>query len=304
VRDGGAQPHAAVLIRRVTRHGTNSLQTLLLAAERTGVTHVRDERLRDVEWRDLLPLSRGEVVYESLIAAPWLAGSLTAWHFAETSHRGFAAVALATAFFFFLTGLRQVHNAYHHALGLGRRSTDLTMFALSVGMMSAMHAIQATHLNHHRHCLADADVEGRAATQSWWKAVLGGPAFTVHLHRSGWALAAPRARRWIVAETVAIATTIVAAMLLDWLPLLAHVFTMVAGQCFTAFFAVWTVHHDCPPAGRVARTQRGWLKNLVSYDMFHHVEHHLFPAVPTCHLPELSQRLDRAAPDYKDLMVY
>lgn len=29
-----------------------------------------------------------------------------------------------------------------------------------------------------------------------------------------------------------------------------------------------------------------------------------FPAVPTCHLPELSRRLDRAAPEYKDLTVY
>jgi len=55
---------------------------------------------------------------------------------------------------------------------------------------------------------------------------------------------------------------------------------------------------------RIARTQRGWLKNVMSYDMFHHVEHHLFPAVPTCHLPELSNRLDRVAPEYKDLMVY
>jgi fatty acid desaturase len=27
------------------------------------------------------------------------------------------------------------------------------------------------------------------------------------------------------------------------------------------------------------------------------VEHHLFPAVPTCHLPELSKRLDEVAPE-------
>ena len=94
------------------------------------------------------------------------------------------------------------------------------------------------------------------------------------------------------------------SMLTEWLPLRAHVLTMLAGQCFTAFFAVWTVHHDCQPIGRLARTQRGWLKNVVSYDMFHHVEHHLFPAVPTCHLPELSRRLDRVAPDYKALTVF
>ena len=67
---------------------------------------------------------------------------------------------------------------------------------------------------------------------------------------------------------------------------------------------MWTVHHDCDAAGRIARTQRGWLKNVLSYDMFHHVEHHLFPAVPTCHLPELSRRLDGMAQLYKELTVY
>jgi fatty acid desaturase len=268
------------------------------------VAQARDERLLNVEWRDLLPLSRAEVVYETLITTPWLAGSLAAWHLATTRHPVFAAVALVSAFFFFLTGLRQVHNAYHYALGLGRRSTDLTMLALSAAMMSAMHAIQATHLNHHRHCLDDGDVEGRAATQRWWQALVGGPAFAVHLQRSGWALADRRARWWIAAELTALAGMALAAVLIEWLPLRAHVMTMIAGQCFTAFFAVWTVHHDCQPLGRIARTQRGWFKNIVSYDMFHHLEHHLFPAVPTCHLPELSQRLDRVAPEYKNLTVY
>jgi fatty acid desaturase len=268
------------------------------------VAHVLDDRLRGVEWRDLLPLSRGEVVYETLITTPWLAGSLIGWYLAETTHLAFAAVALVSAFFFFLTGLRQVHNAYHRALGLGRRATDLTMLALSVAMMSAMHAVQTTHLNHHRHCLDEADVEGDAAQRSWWQALICGPVFALRLHRSGWALARPRTRGWIVAEAVAMAITITAAALIDWTPLRAHVATMIAGQCYTAFFAVWTVHHDCQPLGHIARTQRGWLKNVVSYDMFHHVEHHLFPAVPTCHLPELSRRLDCVAPDYKDLTVF
>jgi len=264
----------------------------------------RDDRLHGVEWRDLQRLTRTEVVYETLITAPWLAGSLTAWHLAFAVHRVFAVVALISAFFFFLTGLRQVHNAYHHALGLSRRLTDFTMFGLSIGMVSAMHAIQATHLNHHRHCLEVDDVEGHAGRRTWWHAVLGGPLFAVRLHSAGWTLAGGHARRWIVGELVAMATIASLAILTDWMALRAHIAMMVIGQCLTAFFAVWTVHHDCETAGAIARTQRGWLKNFVSYDMFHHVEHHLFPAVPTCHLPELARRLDRAAPDYKDLSVY
>jgi fatty acid desaturase len=37
--------------------------------------------------------------------------------------------------------------------------------------------------------------------------------------------------------------------------------------------------------------------------MFLHVEHHLYPQVPTCHLPTLARRLDAAAPELARTMV-
>jgi fatty acid desaturase len=76
-----------------------------------------------------------------------------------------------------------------------------------------------------------------------------------------------------------------------------HVVAMLLGQCLTGFFAVWTVHHDCDPQGRFARTIRHRAKAFMTYNMFYHVEHHLFPAVPTCRLPVLAQRLDAVAPE-------
>jgi hypothetical protein len=99
--------------------------------------------------------------------------------------------------------------------------------------------------------------------RSVWQALLAGPASALHLHRAGWTLGGPRAHRWILAEVIALGIVLTAAALINFLPLRAHVATMVVGQCFTAFFAVWTVHHDCEPAGRIARTQRGWLKNIL-----------------------------------------
>jgi fatty acid desaturase len=38
--------------------------------------------------------------------------------------------------------------------------------------------------------------------------------------------------------------------------------------------------------------------------MFFHVEHHLFPRVPTCRLRELARRLDAVAPDLARKRVY
>src|SRR5262245_46387001 len=106
-----------------------------------------------VEWKDLLRLSRLEVAHELVLSLPWLAVS---W-FAAAQEQ--PLVALGASFMFFLTGLRQVHNAYHYALGISRGATECVMFVLSVLMLGSMHAVQITHLRHHRHCMTGDDVE-------------------------------------------------------------------------------------------------------------------------------------------------
>lgn len=266
---------------------------------------VADPRLREVRWRDLVSVSRMEVARELAISVPWLAGALFASHLAVTQHPLWILGSLAASFYFFLTGLRQVHNAHHYALGLSKRATEWVMFALSIAMMSSMHAIQVTHLHHHKHCLADEDVEASTAHLPWYRAILAGPAFITSLHVHGLRLAKPRQRRWILAELLALAIwTVLVVFVLDVAALQIHLALMVAGQCFTGFFAVWTVHHGCDATTTLARTQRGWMKNLVSYEMFFHLEHHLFPAVPTRRLPELARRLDDVAPEIRRKMVF
>ena len=41
-----------------------------------------------------------------------------------------------------------------------------------------------------------------------------------------------------------------------------------------------------------ARTIRHPVRSLVTFNMFFHVEHHLFPQIPTAHLPVLARRLE------------
>ncbi len=71
---------------------------------------------------------------------------------------------------------------------------------------------------------------------------------------------------------------------------------MVLGQCLSSVFCVWTVHHGCDPSHTLARTLRNRLKSFVTFNMFFHDEHHLFPQVPTCRLATLAERIDVAAP--------
>jgi fatty acid desaturase len=207
------------------------------------------------------------------------------------------------SFYVFLTGLRQSHNAQHYALGLPRLVQDFVLFTLSLLMLASMHAVQATHLHHHRHCLEETDDEGATARLSWWRALLVGPWFFIRLHLSAWRLARFRKRAWISVE-VACGVLVVASPfgLQVWSAMRWHVLAMLAGECLTGFFAVWTVHHGC--AGREpGRTQRGRWLSLISYSMFFHAEHHLFPAVPTPHLAKLARRLDAVMPELSERAV-
>jgi fatty acid desaturase len=259
---------------------------------------VHDPRIRSVPWADLVGLSRWEVVKELVLPVPFLALSCL------LAHHELLIPALLASFVFFLTGLRLVHNGYHYALGLPRFACECVMAVLSIVMLGSMHAIQFHHLRHHKHCLDDEDIEGIGASGNAWWALAKGPWFPIRLHLTALAWSGARVRRWIMAELLANAAWLWLVMAVCEVPFLkSHVLAMAVGRCLTAFFAVWTVHHDCERSHFIARTLRRPFVNLVSFNMFYHVEHHLFPRVPTCHLPQLAKRLDQAAPELKTMAV-
>ena len=251
-----------------------------------------------IEWKDLRTLNQWQVVQELLLPVPWLVGSLAA-----AAHEWYA-LALPCSFMFFLTGLRQVHGAFHYSIGVTRRGAELVMGALSALMLGSMHAVQINHLRHHVHCMEDDDVEAMSARMPIWKALVTGPLFPVRLHVTALRFATARQRRWILVEIFGCAAMVAAALVSDVGFFRYHILAMAVGQCLTSFFAVWTVHHDCEADGIFARTIRGGLKGWLTYDMFYHLEHHLFPAVPTSRLPELARRLDEADPEWSVKRVF
>ena len=258
-----------------------------------------DARDYQIAWRDLAKTTPVDAVRELLLPMPWLAGSLILadWQLYP--------VALALSFVFFLTGLRIVHGAFHYTLGLPRRATDLLMFCFSLAMLGSMHAVQWNHLRHHRHCLAEDDIEAMGARRSAWGALLLGPRFPILLHRAALAGANGAKRRWISAElggNLAVAALVFGVLSSEILSY--HLLAMGVGQCMTAFFAVWTVHHGCQRAGTLARTVRNRFRAAITFSMFFHLEHHLFPQVPTARLHLLARRIDAAAPEMRRLLVW
>ncbi|HHM05597.1 MAG TPA: fatty acid desaturase [Gammaproteobacteria bacterium] len=260
---------------------------------------LHDGRVRSVVWQDLCELSTWDVVKELLISLPWLILSL-----AFAYHEWYLP-AMGASFMFFLCGLRQVHNAFHYAIGISRQAHEYFMFLLSIVMLGSMHAVQFNHLRHHRFCMNDEDVEAVSARMVWWRAILFGPEFTYLLHKTALEKGGVRIRRWVIAELVANAVWITLVLLVwDVAVLQYHVIVMLVANCLTAFFAVWTVHHDCDRTHYIARTVREKIKAIITYNMFYHVEHHLYPKVPTCRLRILAERLDKVAPELQKMRVF
>jgi fatty acid desaturase len=253
------------------------------------MTHA--EILKRVEWKDLRNLSTMEMLIENNLTLPWLFAS---WLFA---YYGYYVLALPCSGFFFLTGLRQVHNGFHNALGTTPFLTWFTLYSNSILMMTSIHAVKFNHLRHHQYCLTEEDYEGKSAGMTWYGAVLYGPIhmFLIHL-----VTLQKGNRQYIKNVLFELFSMTVFAFIVFYFKihfLMYHIAIMIIGEFLMAFFAVWTVHHDTEDSPEFARTQRDGWKNTITFSMFYHLEHHLFPAVPTIKLPELVKRIDAALPD-------
>ncbi len=253
------------------------------------MTH--QEIMQRVEWKDLQQLSIKEMLIENNLTIPWLLISLF------LAQQGYYLLALPFSFFFFLTGLRQVHNGFHNALGTNRFLTWLSLYLNSILMVVSIHAVKFNHLRHHKYCLSEKDFEGKSARMTWYGAILYGPIHIFMIHKITWQLGDQYYRKQLILELASVILFVATAFYFQINFLIYHIIVMVAGELLSAFFAVWTVHHDAEDSHHFARTQRTGWKNKITFSMFYHLEHHLFPAVPTIKLPELAKRLDEAIPD-------
>lgn len=253
------------------------------------MTH--QEILRRVEWKDLKKLSIKEMLIENNLTIPWFLLSMV------FAYYGYYLVALPFSAFFFLTALRQVHNGFHNSLGTNKFLTWFSLFSNSILMMTSIHAVKFNHIRHHKYCLTEDDYEGKSAGMSWYGAILYGPVHMFLIHKVTLQLGNKNYRRNVILELVCI--TIIAAVVFYFniTFLIYHIIVMIAGEFLMAFFAVWTVHHDTHDHPEMARTQRSGWKNKITFSMFYHLEHHLFPAVPTIKLPELAKRIDEVLPE-------
>lgn len=250
--------------------------------------------LKQIEWQDLRHLTKWQVAYNVILPYPFL---ILAWWQSSQSHFGWA---IALSYGFYASAFRQVHDGFHGSLGVKKPLLTVLLTLMSGLLFASIHAIKATHLAHHRHSLSGADVEGHLAKLRWWQAILYGIKFRQQIHEQGKRLSNATNRRHIRYDGWMVLGMVAVTVISGWQFLWVHMACMLLGNCLVGFVGVWGLHHGVSEAeakrGIVARTERNRLANVLTFNLLYHAEHHLFPAVPSNHLPILARRLDEKLP--------
>lgn len=238
-----------------------------------------------LQWRDLRSLSRTRRMAELLLPLPWLLLALAA------AFSGWIGAALAATALFFTAGLRLTHDLYHRNLGLDRRSTNGLLFLLSVLLGGALHAIEYTHLQHHRRCLAEDDLEGRIGHLGFWQALWRSPIYPVLIHLHTLRHGSRRQRHWVQVELVAVALVQALIWASSSTALQCISLALLLANAAVPMVGIWSVHRDTAHQPHRARSIRWRWLDAPTFNMLYHLEHHRFPAVPACRLPELARRI-------------
>jgi beta-carotene hydroxylase len=200
-------------------------------------------------------------------------------------------------FLIFVAVVTVTHDVVHGSLGLGPRVTEWALFVFGAVLLESGHAYRASHLQHHRRFPGPDDPEGDPARMSFWGAVLHGPLF---LPRLWWwayrrASGQPAQRLWLLVEAAwAVAVPVAGVLLWSRAPaVLVYAALALVGSWS---YPLLTVHLPHRGYGDTPLTQtgtlRGWIIPALFLELTYHLEHHLYPAVPSHHLPKLSRRLD------------
>jgi fatty acid desaturase len=184
----------------------------------------------------------------------------------------------------FVAVVTVTHDVVHRTIGLSPRATDWALFAMALVLLESGHAYRATHAQHHRIFPHRDDPEGYPAELSLVGAVCYGPVFLIRLWC--WSYRRGADRGWLLAEAAAPAAALAPGVLV-------YAVMAIVGSWVYPLLTVYLPHHDygATPLTQT-RTLRGRIIPAVFLELTYHLEHHLYPQVPSHHLPDLARRLD------------
>ncbi len=200
-------------------------------------------------------------------------------------------------FLIFVAVVTVTHDIVHGSLGLNKRQTEWALCIMGAFLLESGHAYRTTHHQHHRVFPDPDDPEGDPARLTLWQAILTGPTFLPRLW--WWAYRRnrpyPIQRVWLIIEASwALFVIFMGIVLWNTAPMIMVYAVMVIVGSWV--YPLLTVHLPHKDYGETPLTQthtlRGRIIPALFLELTYHLEHHLYPQVPSHNLPELARRLD------------
>ncbi len=244
----------------------------------------------DILGRDLLVVSPAQRIWSVL--RPFLC---VAAYFAFAFHGWWIPAVLAVAGLMFITYVSTSHDLLHRTLGFPRWLNECLLSVVEMLALRSGHAFRISHLCHHRHFPDDEDIEGRVAKMPLWRALIEGIGQQSRLFLWAW----PRARRdekfWMAVEALWAAIFAACSLLFvhQTVVLLVYLILVVTSSWLYPVATVWIPHRaDGEHALFQTHAVRGRFIPELFLQHTYHLEHHLYPSVPSFNWQKLATRLD------------
>lgn len=226
-----------------------------------------------------------------LIARPVIALGL----FVVAAIKGWWILAIVLSWLIYGSTLSAVHHLIHGAMGLTPRWRHFWLSALGCIVAESGHALQVTHLLHHRTTHGAPDPEGYIENLTWTQMPIGALRFRYRLMVWGWKNS-PR-RRLVSLELVIHAALHLASLaLLPVAPALWIYLSLIHLASFA--FAVLAGKGPQTNWGRDIESPLVRVSTKLGRVLFFshdkHLEHHAYPKVPLPRLRELQEEIDTA----------
>lgn len=194
-----------------------------------------------------------------------------------------------------------VHDLIHDALSFGGRRNDVLLSAYALFLLKSGHALRRLHLEHHKHCLGDGDLEGGVVHIPTWRLLVTGPWLALQARVHSWK-AERRARTWQAVETfldVLLTVALVASFARTGntapLVFLGAVVSVTVTVPILGAKIPHLLPEQWPRLVRFLRPFAGRLTPAASSLLFHEL-HHRRPRLPAALLPANAGLLETTAP--------
>ena len=188
----------------------------------------------------------------------------------------------------FISGVAVLNDLIHEVINVRERPARAFISVIAALMLENGAAVRESHLQHHFGRPDEWDPEGYIDNYSWPRLLRECPRYRYRLWI--WTYRArPEARVAVAVQTLAHVAVLVAAVALPSTELRVLVITLVVAGLFFPIISARGPQTAWGKGDPNATIVRGRVVPRLLLGMVYHLEHHLYPSVPTYQLAELAR---------------